>query len=174
MHQNILFATISDMVKVRIFILFLIISLCATTVFAATRNSYTKYSKHIMPVEFDPYFIDNFSTCTPHWYVDWTGTYKYIIEGRDSTMNNMCKYKTQYNPWLTKNKNEWQDYKQCYFSDIQLNELTVALKESSNLVSTYGVGWYKVTGTKLEFLLSSYEYNGACKLIKSPVVHIVK
>ena len=141
----------------------LIIFLSATSVFAINRNSYSKYAKHIMPVEFDPYFISNFETCNPSVFEDWTGTYRYVVIGKNN--NNLCEYKTQYNPWLKANKNEWKDYKLCYFNDIQMNELSVALKESSRQVSSYGVGWYKVTGTKLEFLLSSYEYHGACRLV---------
>ena len=145
------------------FLIFLSILILSTTaVFAINRNSYSKYAKHIMPVEFDPYFIVNFEACNPSEFVDWTGTYRYVVVGKK---DNTCEYKTQYNPWLKSNKNEWKDYKLCNFNDIQMNELTIALKESSRQVSSYGIGWYKVTGTKLEFLLSSYEYHGACKLV---------
>lgn len=151
------------MIKTKIFILLFIFLLCGTSVFAINRNSYSKYAKHIMPVEFDPFFINNFEACHPSDFVDWTGTYRYVVVGKNN--QNLCEYKTQYNTWLKSNKNEWKDYKVCYFNDIQMNEITVALKESSRQVSSYGIGWYKVTGTKLEFLLSSYEYHGACKLV---------
>ena len=147
----------------RFVIIALLVILSTTTVFAINRNSYSKYSKHIMPVEFDPYFITDFENCTPNDYMDWTGTYKYVILGKNN--NNLCQYKSQYNPWLKINKNEWVDYKMCYFNEIQMKELTNALKESSRQVNSYGLGWYKVTGTKLEFLLSSYEYYGACTLL---------
>lgn len=142
-----------------IFLIFLTMSVCG----AATRNSYTQYGKHLMPTYYDPYYINSFANCAPSEYVDWTGSYKYVIVGK--TQQNTCEYKTLYNPWLRKNKNEWVDYKQCYFNDIQMNELTKALAEHSNLIKSYDLGPYKTTGTKLEYLLYSYEYYGACKYI---------
>ena len=140
--------------------------LCCCTGFAATRNSYTQYGKHLMPTYYDPYYINNFTNCTPSDYMDWTGTYKYVIVGM--TPQKTCEYKTQYNPWLKKNKNEWTDYKLCYFNEIQMNELSKALAEHSNLIKSYNLGPYKTTGTKLEYLLYSYEYYGACKLLPKP------
>jgi hypothetical protein len=152
------------MAKIRVFILFLIIFICITSVSAVTRNSYTHYGKHLMPNEFDPYFIDDFEHCTPHWYVDWTGTYKYIVEGKEP--NGTCKYKTQYNQWLSRNENEWKDYKICYFNEAKLKELSNALREHSGKISSYRMGYmYQTTGTKVEYLLYSYEYYGACKLV---------
>ena len=144
--------------------LFLIIALFTTTaVYAVTRNSYTKYGKHMMPNEYDPFFIYNFENCIESNYTDWTGTYRYVIMGK---VNNVCQYKMQYNPWLKLNKNEWQDYKMCMFNDIRMGELSQALKEHSGDIRTYDLGPYQMTGTKLEYLLYSYEYYGACKLIK--------
>ena len=148
--------------KIAIFLILLSVSLPLS--FAATRNSYTQYGKHLMPTYYDPYYIKDFENCTPNDYIDWTGTYKYVILGLDE--KKVCKYKTQYNPWLKLNKNEWADYKTCEFNEIQRNELTVALKEHSNLIRTYSIGAYKTTGTKLEYLLYSYEYYGACELVK--------
>lgn len=152
------------MSKNKYIILILISIFCAASVFAVTRNSYTHYGKHLMPTYFDPYFIDDFEHCSPTWYVDWTGTYKYIVEGKDK--NGICKYKTQYNQWLTKNENEWQDYKICNFDEAKLKELSNALREHSGLVRSYRLGFmYQTTGTKVEYLLYSYEYYGACKLV---------
>jgi len=116
-----------------------------------------------MPTYYDPYFIEKLENCDKAEYVDWTGSYKYIIMG--VVDKGICQYKTQYNPWLKKEKNEWEDYKMCNFSNIQLNEIVAALKEHSNIISTYSLGAYKTTGTKLEYLLYSYEYRGACKLL---------
>ena len=117
-----------------------------------------------MPTYFDPYFIDDFESCKPYWYVDWTGTYKYIIEGKEK--NGLCKYKTQYNQWLKEDKNEWQDYKICYFDEAKLKELSNALREHSGRIKSYRLGYmYQTTGTKVEYLLYSYEYYGACKFI---------
>ena len=142
--------------------------LCQQLSFSATRNSYTQYGKHLMPTYYDPYYIRDFENCTPNFYVDWTGTYRYVIEGFTNIRNNkVCKYKTQYNPWLKLNKNEWEDYKTCEFNETQKNELTAALKEHSNRISSYSLGAYKTTGTKLEYLLYNYEYYGACKLVKN-------
>lgn len=150
--------------KIKHFILLLIFLICITSVSAVTRNSYTHYGKHIMPTYFDPYFIDDFEHCTPHWYVDWTGTYKYIVEGKEK--NGTCKYKTQYNQWLTRNENEWKDYKICYFDEAKLKELSNALREHSGQIKSYRLGYmYQTTGTKVEYLLYSYEYYGACKLV---------
>ncbi len=115
-----------------------------------------------MPTYYDPYFINDLENCTPNYYIDWTGTYKYIIEGKE---RNVCKYKTQYNQWLKKDKNEWEDYKICYFNAPRLKELTEALKEHSGDISSYDIGPYKTTGTKVEYLLYSYEYYGACKYV---------
>ena len=117
-----------------------------------------------MPTYYDPYFIVNFENCEPSAYVDWTGTYRYIIEGRDERTK-MCKYKSQYNPWLKINKNEWEDYKLCNFNNVRMKELSETLKEHSNLIRSYDIGAYKTTGTKLEYLLYSYEYYGACKYV---------
>lgn len=147
--------------KKLIILLFILFSL-GTVVYALTRNSYTQYGKHIMPDEFDPYFIDDVEHCTRNEYVDWTGTYKYIIEGKEG---NICKYKSLYNEWLKNKSNEWQDYKICRFDDIKLKELSNALREHSNQIKSYDIGPYKTTATKLEYLLYSYEYYGACKLI---------
>lgn len=152
--------------KSRIILLFLIFICSITSVFAVTRNSYTKYGKHLMPNEFDPYFINHLENCEPHYYMDWTGTYKYVIDGRVNN-SNLCKYRTQYNPWLKKNKNEWADYKICYFNEARLKEITNALKEHSGQISSYNLGPYKTTGTKVEYLLYSYEYYGACRLVKN-------
>ena len=116
-----------------------------------------------MPTYYDPFFITSFENCTPNEYTDWTGTFRYVIEGLAE--NNVCKYKSQYNPWLKQNRNEWADYKMCNFNEIQRNELTVALKEHSNRISSYTMSAYKMTGTKLEYLLYSYEYRGACRLV---------
>ena len=152
------------MIRNIITILLLILLLGVTSVFAVTRNSYTHYGKHIMPTYFDPYFIDDFESCSPTWYVDWTGTYKYIIEGKEK--NGLCKYKTQYNQWLKLDKNEWQDYKICYFDEAKLKELSNALREHSGQIKSYRLGYmYQTTGTKVEYLLYSYEYYGACKFI---------
>lgn len=152
------------MIKFKLFVILAVIFVFVTSAFAVTRNSYTKYGKHLMPTEFDPYFIDDFEHCEPHWYVDWTGTYKYIVEGRQP--NGSCKYKTQYNQWLSKNENEWKDYKICYFNDAKLKELSNALREHSGQISSYRLGYmYQTTGTKVEYLLYSYEYYGACKLV---------
>ena len=152
------------MTRAKLIALLFILSLCITSVFAVTRNSYTHYGKHIMPTYFDPYFIDDFEHCEPHWYVDWTGTYKYIVEGKEK--NGLCKYKTQYNQWLTKDENEWQDYKICYFDEAKLKELSNALREHSGQIKSYRLGYmYQTTGTKVEYLLYSYEYYGACKFI---------
>ena len=140
-----------------------IISISCFSCVAATRNSYTQYGKHLMPTYYDPYFINNFANCTPSEYMDWTGSYKYVVVGK--TPQNTCDYKTLYNPWLSKNKNEWVDYKQCYFNEIQMNELSKALAEHSNQIKSYDIGAYKTTGTKVEYLLYSYEYYGACKYI---------
>lgn len=141
-----------------------ILIFCVTSVFAVTRNSYTHYGKHIMPTYFDPYFIDDLEHCAPHWYVDWTGTYKYIVEGKEK--NGLCKYKTQYNQWLKENKNEWQDYKICYFDEAKLKELSNALREHSGQIKSYRLGYmYQTTGTKVEYLVYSYEYYGACEFI---------
>lgn len=147
--------------KKLIVLLFILFSL-GTTVYALTRNSYTQYGKHIMPDEFDPYFIDDVEHCTQNEYVDWTGTYKYIIEGKEG---NICKYKSSYNEWLKNKNNEWKDYKICRFDDIKLKELSNALREHSNQIKSYNIGPYKTTATKLEYLLYSYEYYGACRLI---------
>ena len=149
----------------RLFITLIFLLISSITVLGATRNSYTKYGKHLMPTYFDPVFINTFESCTPSDYMDWTGTYRYVVEGLDK--GNICKYKTQYNPWLKLNKNEWQDYKICNFNEIQRNELTVALKEHSNRIKSYNIGAYKTTSTKLEYLLYTYEYYGACKLVKT-------
>jgi hypothetical protein len=152
------------MKKVGFIIFFILFLFCVTSVFAVTRNSYTYYGKHIMPTYFDPYFIDDLENCKPYWYVDWTGTYKYIIEGKEP--NGLCKYKTQYNQWLKENKNEWQDYKICYFDEPKLKELSNALREHSGQIKSYRLGYmYQTTGTKVEYLLYSYEYYGACKFI---------
>ena len=152
------------MFRNKVIIVLLLFIFSITSAFAVTRNSYTKYGKHLMPNEFDPYFIDSFEHCTPHWYVDWTGTYKYIIEGKEK--NGMCKYKTQYNQWLKKNENEWKDYKICNFDEMKVKELTNALREHSGQISSYRMGaFYQTTGTKLEYLLYNYEYYGACKLV---------
>lgn len=118
-----------------------------------------------MPTYFDPYFIDDFEHCAPHWYVDWTGTYKYIIEGKDEKTG-LCKYKTQYNQWLSRKVNEWQDYKTCEFDEQKVKELSNALREHSGQIKSYRMGYmYQTTGTKVEYLLYSYEYYGACKLV---------
>ena len=146
----------------KLIILLLILFSLGTVVYALTRNSYTQYGKHIMPDEFDPYFIDDVEHCNRNEYVDWTGTYKYIIEGKEG---NICKYKSLYNEWLKNKSNEWQDYKICRFDDIKLKELSNALREHSNQIKSYDIGPYKTTATKLEYLLYSYEYYGACKLI---------
>ena len=152
------------MLKTKLFILVLLFSFCVTSVYAVTRNSYTKYGKHLMPNEFDPYFISDLENCKPHWYVDWTGTYKYIVEGKEK--NGTCKYKTQYNQWLSRKENEWKDYKICYFNEARLKEISNALKEHSGQISSYRLGYmYQTTGTKVEYLLYSYEYYGACKLV---------
>ena len=152
------------MSKNKYIILIFILIFCATSVFAVTRNSYTHYGKHIMPTYFDPYFIDDFEHCSPTWYVDWTGTYKYIVEGKEK--NGTCKYKTQYNQWLSTQKNELQDYKICYFDEAKLKELSNALREHSGQIKSYRLGFmYQTTGTKVEYLLYSYEYYGACKLV---------
>ena len=151
------------MIKKSLIVLVLIFLFCVTSVFAVTRNSYTHYGKHIMPTYFDPFFITNFENCTPSDYMDWTGTYKYIIEGKEQ--NGSCKYKSQYNQWLSRNENEWKDYKVCYFDEARMKELTNALKEHSGQISSYNLGPYKTTGTKLEYLLYSYEYYGACKFV---------
>ena len=148
------------MKKLVALVFFLFIS--GMAVFAWTRNSYTQYGKHIMPNEYDPYFIDNIEHCTPNEYVDWTGTYKYVIEGKEG---NICKYKSRYNEWLKNKNNEWKDYKVCGFDDIKLRELSKTLKEHSGQIKSYNLVPYKTTGTKLEYLLYSYEYYGACKLI---------
>ena len=149
-------------------ILILILILSTTAVFAFGGTGFNKYRKYFIPPEYDPFFISNLEICKNSEYVDWWGTHKYIIVGHDDRTNT-CHYKSQYNPWLKINTNEWFDYKECYFNDTQIHELTVALWEEGSkdkIVSTYNVGAYKVTGTKVEYLLSSYEYYGACKLIK--------
>lgn len=153
------------MKKIGLVLLFLIFSTAIS--YGVTRNSYTKYSKHIMPTYYDPFFIENFANCTESSYIDWTGSYKYLIKGRE---NNRCKYITEYNPWLAHKKNEWYEYKLCMFNDIQMNELTNALREHSNQISSYVIGPYKMVGTKVEYLVYSYEYHGACKLLKKKVV----
>lgn len=143
--------------------------ICLTsTVYAVIRGTaFTTYRKFLLPYEYDPYFINSLEHCIPKDYVDWDGVHKYIIIGKE---NNICRYKSQYNPWLKTNKNEWRDYKECFFNDAQLLELTNAMKEEGykkeNEISTYAYGAYKVTGTKVEYLLSNYEYYGTCKLIK--------
>ena len=148
-------------------IIFLII-LSTTAVFAFGGTGFNKYRRYFIPPEYDPFFIQNLEDCKASEFVDWYGTHKYIILGKEG--GNTCHYKSQYNPWLKINKNEWQDWKECYFNDTQIHELTVALREEAEIrdkmVSTYSVGAYKVTGTKVEYLLSSYEYYGACKFIK--------
>ena len=163
--------------KLKLFMLIFVFLLCVSPVcLAITRNSYTKYGKHIMPTYYDPYFIRDFENCTPNDYMDWTGTYRYVIEGRDERLK-VCKYKSQYNQWLKKNKNVWEDYKACNFNDARMRELSDALKEHSGQISSYNLGPYKTTGTKLEYLLYSYEYYGACKLIwkkNKPVGNIQK
>ncbi|MBR1775761.1 hypothetical protein IJ750_01635 [bacterium] len=140
--------------------------LVTTSVFAFAGTG-TKYRKHTLPYKYDPYFIYNFENCIKSDYVDWDGTYKYLILGKE---NNRCHYKTQYNPWLRTNKNEWQDFKECYFNENQLYELSNALKEEGYKkeleISTYNISIYKITGTRVEFLLTSYEQGGACRLIK--------
>ena len=138
--------------------------LATTVVYAVDRNSYSQYSKHIMPVRFDPFFIKNFENCTPADYMDWTGTFRYVVQGKDPKTN-ACNYKSQYNPWLKLNRNQWEDYKTCSFNETQMQELSLALKEHSNTISNYYVGAYAMTGTKLEFLLYNYEYHGFCKLV---------
>ena len=149
-------------------IVILILILSTTAVFAFGGTGFNKYRRYFIPPKYDPYFIKNLEDCKSSEFVDWYGVHKYIILGRDN--RNACHYKSQYNPWLKTNKNEWSDYKECFFNDTQLHELTVALQEEGykkeREVSTYGVGAFKVTGTKVEYLLSSYEYYGACKLIK--------
>ena len=149
--------------------LILILILSTTAVLAFGGTGYNKYRRYFIPPEFDIVFIQNLENCKASEFVDWYGTHKYIILGRDERMK-ACHYKSQYNPWLKINKNEWNDHKECYFNDNQIKELTVALREEGlkreREVSTYGVGAYKVTGTKVEYLLTSYEYYGACKLIK--------
>ncbi len=151
------------MKKLRLIFLLALFLFCVTSVVAVTRNSYTKYGKHLMPTYFDPFFITNFENCTPSEYMDWTGTYKYVVVGKNE--RNQCEYKTLYNQWLTKNKNEWRDYKVCYFDEVRQKELTNALKEHSGSIRSYRLGPYSTTGTKLEYLLYSYEYYGACKLV---------
>ena len=150
-------------------ILPIFIVLSTSAVFALGGTGFNKYRRYFIPPEFDPVFIQNLENCKASEFVDWYGTHKYIIVGNDSRRR-ACHYKSQYNPWLKVNQNEWQDWKECYLSDAQIKELTTALWEEGNItykeISTYPVGAYKVTGTKVEYLLSSYEYYGACKLIK--------
>lgn len=150
-------------------ILIFILILSTTAVLAFGGTGYNKYRKYYIPPEFDPVFIQNLEDCKSSEFIDWYGTHKYIILGRDDRRR-ACHYKSQYNPWLKINKNEWQDWKECYFNDAQIRELTTALREEAlirdKIVSTYNVGAYKVTSTKVEYLLTSYEYYGACKLVK--------
>lgn len=117
----------------------------------------------MMPTYYDPYFINDLENCRKNEYMDWTGTYKYFILGKNE--NGTCELKMQYNPWLTVNKNEWKDYKVCYLNEARLTELSNAMREHSNQISTYNIGAYKTTGTKVEYLLYNYEYYGACKLL---------
>ncbi len=151
----------------RLIILIITMVSLVTSVFAFGGTGLTKYRKHTLPYKYDPFFIYNFENCVKSDYIDWTGTYKYLILGKE---NDRCHYKTQYNPWLKTNKNEWQDFKECFFNNNQMYELSIALKEEGYRkeleVSTYTVGIYKITGTRVEFLLTSYEQAGACKLIK--------
>jgi hypothetical protein len=58
------------MTRIKTVLLLVVSVFFVTSVFAVTRNSYTKYGKHLMPNEFDPYFIDDFENCRPHCYVD--------------------------------------------------------------------------------------------------------
>ena len=150
----------------------LILILSASAVFAFGGTGFNTYRKYYIPPEYDPNFITNLEDCKASEFVDWYGTHKYIIIGRDEKMN-ACHYKSQYNPWLKIKRNEWFDYKECFFNDTQIRELTTALKEegyiNGKIVGTYNIGAYKVTGTKVEYLLSSYEYYGACKLLKKDI-----
>ena len=67
---------------------------------------------------------------------------------------------------LEKRKTEHVNfYKVCYLNEVRLNELSNAMKEHSNRISSYDIGAYKTTGTKVEYLLYNYEYYGACKLL---------
>ena len=131
-------------------------------------TGFNKYRMYFIPPEYDPVFIQNLEDCKESEFIDWYGIHKYIILGKDR--RNACHYKSQYNPWLKINKNEWNDYKECFFSPTQIQELTTALKDEGFInhtqVSTYNVGAYKVTSTNVEYLLTSYEYYGTCKLIK--------
>lgn len=155
----------------RFLIIILLVSLSIGAVFALGSTGMTRYRKHSLPYKYDPYFINKFENCEESDFTDWTGTYRYIVLGK---VNNRCHFKTQYNPWLRYSKNEWSDFKECYFNDAQMTELSNALKEEGykreREVSTYAVGQYRITGTKVEYLLTSYEYYGACKLINKKTV----
>ena len=159
--------------KLKLAILLCII-FSVTASFAGTRNSYTKYAKHMMPTYYDPYFITDLENCRKNEYMDWTGTYKYFVIGKKE--DGTCELKMQYNPWPRENKNEWYDYKVCYLNDVRLKELSNAMWEHSNKISSYALGAYKTTGTKVEYLLYNYEYYGACKLLwdRRKIIHTVK
>ena len=153
--------------KKQIFAILLIL-FSTTAVLGFGGTGYNRYRMYFIPPEFDPVFIQNLEECKKSEFIDWYGVHRYLILGRDK--KNSCHYMSQYNPWLKINKNEWRDYKECFFNDNQIQELTNALKNEGFIkyhdVSTYNVGAYKVTSTKVEYLLTSYEYYGSCKLIK--------
>ncbi len=150
----------------RYYLLILLLFILTGSVFAQSSTGMNRYRKHSLPYKYDPYFITKFENCQESDFTDWTGTYRYIVIGKEK---NFCHFKTQYNPWLKFNKNEWSDFKECFFNDAQMTELSNALKEEGykkeREVNTYAVGQYRITGTKVEYLLTSYEYYGACKLL---------
>lgn len=148
------------MKKYKSIILILLLILSLTGVFAAGDISYAKIRKYYLPEDIYPEFINDLSNCTESYTENWEGTYRYVILGKDTLHG--CRYKVQYNPWLEIEENEWKDIKYCRFSDGQLFELTQALKNYDKKINTYELGHYKITSTKLDYLLQTYEYYGTC------------
>lgn len=145
--------------------LILVIAFLITSgaVWAFGAMGYAKNRKFYIPQEYNPIFIYNFENCINSYFDNWESTYRYTILGKNG---NYCQYKVQYNSYPKNGENKWIDLKGCIFNEIQLNELSQAMKQNSNEITTYKMGEYKVTTTKIDYLLTAYEYYGACRMIK--------
>ena len=144
-------------------LILVLILLASTSVFSEGGMSYSKIRKYYLP-EFDWDFTEKLANCEQTFVTNWEGTYRYIISGKDKY--NRCIYNVQFNPWMIKRENRWIDTKECRLSQGQLYELTQAMKNYDDKMNTYQMGPYKVTSTKLDYILQMYDYYGSCRNLK--------